>query len=95
MTNHTKAQWEIEFDEQFGDYGTYTQKGLDALETEVKFRLQIKSFIISLLASKKAAIEAKRGMPTKFVPMVSGDYDRGYHHGKVAGLSTALDILGE
>ena len=32
-------------DEKFGDYGTFTEKGIDALEKEVQFRLNIKSFI--------------------------------------------------
>lgn len=41
----SKSTWEEEFDKKFGRYGTYTEKGLDALETEVQFRLKIKSFI--------------------------------------------------
>jgi hypothetical protein len=94
MTNHTKAQLRKEYVEDgvfnlsLGNDTSYTDVANDVCDWWL-------DKIDQLLASKKAAIEAKRGMPTKFVPMVSGDYDRGYHHGKVAGLSTALDILGE
>lgn len=44
---------EERFDKEFGQYGTQNPKFLDALETEVKFRLEIKQWIRQELARQE------------------------------------------
>jgi len=51
--------WEKQFDEKFGEYGTFGVKGIDALETEIAFRLNIKSFIEKLLSKQREEILGK------------------------------------
>lgn len=58
------ARQEEEFDKKFGDYGTYNEKHLDALQSEVKFRLKIKdwhsSSIKEILEGVKQELEKLR-----------------------------------
>ena len=52
-----KKQWETEFDDKFGNYGVVSTKELGMLEEEIKFRLEIKSFIEQAILTEKKRIE--------------------------------------
>jgi hypothetical protein len=85
MTNHTKAQL-LEKVEEWRTQNAGMYKANDIIE----FMLVC---FDELLASKKAAIEEKLNERTVFVPMADPMYEKGFHAGKIIGLSTAVEIL--
>jgi len=90
MTYHTKAQWEIDW-EKFCKSEAEKFDALSNLQRSViagTFEINGKSFIRQLLASKKAAIEGKL---LKEDDRILSKEDVAFN----AGISTALDILGE
>jgi hypothetical protein len=66
-----------EFDEKFGEYGTYAEKGIDALQTEVDFRLNAKKFLLHAYqvgVQDSLTVVEKEGEDRKYKAMVeNGD----------------------
>ena len=85
MTYKSDEEVKKEFDERFGEYGSYSVKGLDALQTEVEFRLSIKDFILSLRSADRQALREEVEEMKLHYPEYGeneGDYIAGQSHFK-------------